>query len=146
MSLVRSTGEKINKKITAFTSTFTLTEGTVKVNFSNEIETNYFKINSNNIQIKKSGKVRVSANLNAQHQVAGDNVIGIIVKKNNANVISNNSHCGAMRMYYYNSCTISDCELEVQENDIIELFFNTEKQIVIHCDEWGKSYLSLEMI
>ena len=143
--LVTSKNEKINKKITAFTETFTLTTGTTQVNFNKKIE-NYFKIDSDSIIIKKTGKVRVSANLNAQHQNSGDNDLGITVKQNDVAVIKNNAHCGAMRMYYYNSCVISDCELDVKENDIIQLFFSTEKQIVVHCDEWGKSYLSLEMI
>lgn len=145
--LVRSTGEKINKKIIAFTSTFVLTSGEAKkISFINKTENNYFKINNDNIQVKKTGKIRVSANLNAQHQAAGNNELWVIIKKNDEEVVRNNAHCGSMRAYYYDSCVISDYEFEVQENDIIELFFNTEMNITVHCDEWGKSYLSLEMI
>lgn len=111
-----------------------------------EITGDAFTIENNNIKIQNAKRIRISANISLQFQQSGQSFIMIKIVKNNDIILRNYAFSNNMALYFYDSCNISSFELDVNKNDIIKMYISSELNGMIHNDEWGKSYISVEKI
>ena len=103
---------------------------------------------SNAVVVGKGiSKVKVSANFNVQvAQGTSAFVLNMYIRKNGNTVMKNNDYKYNVPEWNYSSMSNPPFLLEVQEGDKIAIGLSSGRNIRIHNDEYGKSYMTVEVV
>lgn len=140
---------KTNSAITAYLtgeSDYTTDE---RGSFSNTvISGNGLSLVGNAIIVGKGvSKVRISANFNVQTGSGTSAfILNLYIRKNGSIIMKNNDYKYNVPEWNYSSMANPPFLIEVQKGDKITLGLSSTRNVRIHNDKYGKSYLTVEVV